>query len=198
MNKLLKVVLGVLATIVLGAIGSGLWERMLGPFLDWLTRSTIGLYASVAGTYRDSIYENAAKGFHEQHSLAMYTFVIGMLPFLYYLLLRRHPTETRGPNEPVRVFMRSRKGYWVILALTIAVFFSTSFSSLKIRHINETITFSLASIEIVRPLVGEQKYIDLRSRYFSMRSSKDFHSIYDELVKAAKEGQLKLPDYEPL
>ena len=198
MNKLLKVVLGVLATIVLGAIGSGLWERMLGPFLDWLTRATIGLYASIVGTYRDSIYESAAKGFHEQHSLATYTMIIGMLPFIYYLLLRRHPTVTRNPDDPMRVFMRSRKGYWVILALTIAVFFATSFSSLRIRHINETITFSLASTEIVRPLIGEQKYIDLRSRYFSMRSSKDFRAIYDELVKAAKEGHLKLPDYEHL
>jgi hypothetical protein len=198
MNKFFKVVLGVLATIVLGAVGSGLWERMLGPFLDWLTRSTIGLYASAVGTYRDSIYENAAKGLHEEHSLVVHTLIIAMIPLLYYFLLRRHPTETRDPNDPIRLFMRSRKGYWVIMFLTIIVFFGTVFTSLRIRHINETITYSLASIEIVRPFVGEQKYADLRSRYFAMRTTSDFRAIYEEVVTTAKENHRKLPEYEPL
>lgn len=198
MNKALKVVLGILATIVLGAIGSGLWERMLGPFLDWLTRSTIGLYASAVGTYRDSIYANAAKGFHEEHSLVIHTIVIGILPAIYYFLLVRHPTEISDPNEPARVFMRSRKGYWLILFLTVAVFFGTMFESLRIRHINETITFSLASIEIVRPHIGEERYVDLRSRYFAMRTTKDFRAIYEEVVDASKDSHRQLPDYEPL
>ena len=198
MNKFLKVVLGVFATIVLGAIGSGLWERMLGPFLDWLTRVTVGIYASVVGTYRDSIYESAAKGLHEEHSLVVHTMIIGLLPLLYYYLLRRHPTEHHDPNEPVRVFIRSRKGYWLLLFLTVAITFGTSFASLRFRHINETITFSLASFEIVRPFVGESKYIDLRSRYYAMRTAKEFQAIYAEITAAAKEHGRQLPDYEPL
>lgn len=44
-KKIIKIALGIAATIVLGAIGSGLWERFLGPFLDWLTRQTIGAFA---------------------------------------------------------------------------------------------------------------------------------------------------------
>jgi hypothetical protein len=198
MNKFVKVVLGILATIILGAIGSGLWERMLGPFLDWLTRATIGLYASAFSTYQDSIYANAAKGFHEAHSLAVYTLIIGILPLLYYILLRRHPTAVRDPNDPVRILIRSRKGYLLIMLLTVAIAFGTIFTSLRIRHINETITFSLASIEIVRPFVGEQRYADLRSRYFAMRTTKDFRGIYEEVMAAAKDNHRQLPDYEPL
>lgn len=198
MNKFLKVLLGIVATITLGAIGSGLWERMLGPSLDWLTHATVGMYASAVGSYSDSIYEKAANGFHEENSLALYGLVISLLPLSYYFLLRRHPTEKRDNSEPIGIFMRSRRGYWVILCLTIAVTLGTAFTSLRLRHINETITFSLASFEIIRPYIGESKYIELRSRYFSMRTTAEFHSIYSEIVNVAKEHSQRLPDYSPL
>lgn len=87
LSKSLKIIVGVIATIILGAIGSGLWERFLGPTLDWLTKASIGTIARGYGSYRDLIYASAAKGFHEAHSLALYTLVIGFLPMAYLLLL---------------------------------------------------------------------------------------------------------------
>ena len=198
MKRLINILLGIIATIILGAIGSGLWERLLGPFLDWLTKSTIGLYASVMLTYRDSIYENAAKGFHESNSLAVHTIVIMLLPLLYFYVLQRHPTKTRDPNDPVRLFIRSRRGYWLLFGLTIAVMFGTMFSALRLRHINETITYTLASFEIVRPSVGEAKYVELRSRYFAMRTAAEFQAIHEEVLAVAKQQGRILPAYEPL
>jgi hypothetical protein len=171
---------------------------MLGPFLDWLTKSTVGLYASIVGTYQDSIYESAAKGLHEEHSLVVHTVVIALLPFLYYYLLRRHPTHQRDPNEAFRLFIRSRSGYWFLMFLTVAMFFGTAFASLRLRHVNETITYSLSSFEIVRPIVGEARYVDLRARFYSMRTASEFQTIYVEVTSAAKRGGRALPLYDPL
>jgi hypothetical protein len=198
MNKFLKIILGIIATIILGAIGSGLWERMLGPLLDWITHATVGMYASLVSSYSDSIYEKAANGFHEENSLVLFTIFISFLPMSYYFLLKKHPTEKNDKSEPIGIFIRSRKGYWLILALTITVTLGTSFTSLKLRHINETITFSLTSIEIIRPHISEQKYLELRSRYYSMRTTKEFRAIYSEIVSVAKEHSQRLPDYSPL
>lgn len=200
LKKYVKIVLGILATILLGAIGSGLWERFLAPFLDWLARKTVGALAWGHMSYRDSIYENAAKGFHESHSLALYTLVIGLLPIAYWMILNLHPTEreTKNQNSAARSFVRSRKGYWVLFAATLVVFFNVMFSTLRLRHINETITYSLAAFEIVRPYVGEEQYLKYRSRYFSMRSAAEFDSIHNEVAQIADKYRLKLPDYKPL
>lgn len=200
LSKLLKVALGVLATIFLGAIGSGLWERFLGPALDWLTKVSIGAFAWGLSSYRDSIYSNAAKGFHEAHSLALYTLILGLLPLAYFFLLQHHPTRRRQPGSttPTREFIRSRRGYWFIVLLTAVIFVTVMFSSLRLRHINETITYSLATFEIVRPYVGEDRYVQYRSRYFSMRTATEFEAIHSEIVQVAREKKLRLPEYQPL
>ncbi len=49
--KYLKIIAGILATILLGAVGGGLWERVLSPALDKLSRAAIQL---VDGIYKDT------------------------------------------------------------------------------------------------------------------------------------------------
>lgn len=199
-KRFLKFTLGVIATIFLGAIGSGLWERFLGPFLDWLSRVTIGAFAWGHASYRDSIYSDAARGFHEAQSLALYTVFLGFLPLLYFWILRRHPTEKRAARDTsvFREIIRSRKGFWLIFALTMVVFISVMFSTLRLRHINETITYSLATFEIVRPFVGEDQYLRYRSRYFSLRTAVEFDALHKEILAVAKVHDIRLPEYQPL
>ncbi len=196
----LKVALGVIVTIFLGAIGSGLWERFLGPFLDWLSRITVGAFAWGHTSYRDSIYENAAKGFHEAHSLAVYTLALGILPMFYLFALQRHPTArgTAAAPSKFREFIRSRKGYWLVVVLTMIVFVAVNFSALRLRHINETITYSLATFEIVRPYVGEDQYVRYRSRYFALRTAAEFEALHREVQAVAMARGVQLPDYQPL
>lgn len=195
-----KFALGVIATIILGAIGSGLWERFLGPFLDWLARVTVGAFAWGHTSYRDSIYENAAKGFHEAHSLAVYTLVLGLLPMFYLFILLRHPTAqgtTAAPSK-FRETVRSRKGFWLVFILAMIVFVAVNFSALRLRHINETITYSLATFEIVRPYVGEDQYARYRSRYFALRTAAEFEVLHREVQAVAKARGVQLPNYQPL
>lgn len=199
--KLIRIIVGIVATIVLGAIGSGLWERFLGPALDGLTRVSIGVFSHGHNSYRDSIYESAAKGFHEAHALALYTLFLSLLPVGYMLILRRHPTRRTPQGSPpssLREFVRSRTGYWVVLILTAVVFVTVMFTTLRLRHINETITYSLAAFEIVRPYVGDQKYTIYRSRYFSMRTAAEFEALHREVLDVAKKHEVRLPEYQPL
>ena len=54
------------------------------------------------------------------------------------------------------------------------------------------------SQKIVRPHVGEAKYIELRSRYYSMRTTAEFRLLHKEVIDAAKSQGKKLPAYAPL
>lgn len=200
MRQFFKIVAGVAVTIFLGAVGSGLWERFMGPGLDWLTRATVGAISNGHTWYRDSIYVSASKGFHEAQALALYSLVLGLLPLLYAWLLLRHPVISATPRPPskTRDFMRSSSGYWLTFALTIVVFVTVTFNGLRLRHINETITYALASFEIVRPYVGEEQYARLRSRFYAMRTGAEFDEINRDLIAAAKKFAVKLPEYEPL
>lgn len=39
--------------------------------------------------------------------------------------------------------------------MAMVVIVATAFGSLRLRHINETITYSLVTFEIIRPYIGE-------------------------------------------
>lgn len=195
-----KALAAVATTVFLGALGSGFWEHFLGDWLDWLARQTVRAFAWGLTSYRDSIYETAAQGFHESHALALYTNFLAIIPFAYLLVLRRHPTAHRpqAPRSTTRDFIRSRKGYWLIVVLTMSVLVTVLFTTLRLRHINETITYSLGTFEILRPYMSERQYASYRSRYFSMHSAAEFDALHAEILALARSKHVRLPNYVPL
>ena len=70
-----KVLGGFAAAILLGAIGSGVWERLLSPLLDGGYRATVDLVSHVSVAYKDNIYLAASKGFREDLSLRTFSLV---------------------------------------------------------------------------------------------------------------------------
>ncbi|QOY53140.1 hypothetical protein [Candidatus Sulfurimonas baltica] len=60
MNSYLKIIAGMLATIILGAIGSGFWERILSPGFDKLQYFVVNKISFFYTGYLDSIYEDAS------------------------------------------------------------------------------------------------------------------------------------------
>lgn len=85
-----------------------------------------------------------------------------------------------------------------MFAAAMVVLATFSFNTLRLRHINETITYSLATFEILRPYVGEDKYFIFRSRYFATRTASQFDLLHKEIITIAAEKKLILPDYQPL
>ncbi|QKQ25157.1 hypothetical protein [Candidatus Reidiella endopervernicosa] len=85
-KTILKVIVGIIVTIVLGAIGSGVWERILSPALDWIYRFSVGLISKVSIDYKNNIYEAAEMGFHEDFSFRLFlitTLLLSLALLLY-------------------------------------------------------------------------------------------------------------------
>ena len=60
MNNFFKLIIGGIATIILGAIGSGVWEKLLSPLLSSIGGSISSFLSSVSTSYSDSLYSRAA------------------------------------------------------------------------------------------------------------------------------------------
>ena len=61
-NKLVKIILGVIGTILIGAIGSGVWERFLSPLIDSTASRLASLFSLVSKSYANSLYSDIGKG----------------------------------------------------------------------------------------------------------------------------------------
>ena len=78
---------GIIGGIFLGALGSGLWEKILSPTLLWLFEKASYLLNSISSNYMDSIYNEASNGFHEYYSFHEYLGFWEIVIFFYIYLL---------------------------------------------------------------------------------------------------------------
>ena len=83
-----------------------------------------------------------------------------------------------------------------VAVLTFAFFISLSVS----RHdaVHETATFAIRSTDILRPFVGEKRYVSLLSSYYQIHTAQDFYAFYDLLQQEAKANNVRLPNFKPL
>ncbi|MCC9162581.1 hypothetical protein LNA76_04505 [Alcaligenes sp. MMA] len=196
-TKLLKIISGIAATILLGAIGSGVWEKLLAPGLNWLATHTAQYISSISSRYRDDIYASAAAGFNEDYSFR--SFLIICLLITLTALIGAYWYNERMSGITKRVLGAS-KGWlhWTALAAAFTFALSTFLSVSRHEAVKRTTSYSIRSMEIVRPHIGEQAFHSLVSQYYQIRIAKDFEEFNNKLVQAAEEAKVRLPAFTPV
>ncbi len=198
-KKLLKWVVGLFGVIFLGAIGSGFWERCLSPFFNWLINLSVSAMSFLVSSYKDSIYLSAADGFHESPALFVQVLALGLLPTLYFSILIKHPQKWGGSGSgKFKDFVRSRKGYLLILFLTLSVFASFLLSAIKVSYINSVVTHSFKVIEVLSPHITDIEIKSLRAKFFSMKSFQDYESFKVDVNQKATKFGIVLPKLESI
>jgi len=201
MKSGVKIILGIIATIFLGAIGSGLWERFLSKFIDALVSLSIEFIDVIFKSYKDGIYETASLGFHENHSLQLFILFVGLLPFAYIRLLKRHPESKRESSEfdnKARAFLSSPKGFLLIQVLTLSVMISCLFIMSKISYTNRVITYSMRSLDIIKPYITNSEQDKLVSQFYQVRNTDDYDEFNKLIRNIAENNSLRLPKNAPL
>src|SRR4051794_11362648 len=79
MSTRVKWIVGIIGTIVLGALGSGLWDLCLRDFFVWSGHGILTLITLGIGSVRDSNYIEIAKGRTDR--VGIYLVSIGLFFF---------------------------------------------------------------------------------------------------------------------
>lgn len=191
-----------LGAIILGAIGSGLWSELLAPTWNLCLALVVKLFAYSSDSFRDSIYLEAAKGFHEKHSLAVLTLTLALIAGVYTgILMMLAFYRYERPKNTIRRFMKSEYEYVVFsffafVALTSIVMII--FIAIHSSYSNKVTTNSLNSIEIVAPYLGIEETLQLRSQFYSIKTRRDYDAFYSRMRLIGEKNKLDLPLSMPL
>lgn len=200
MNKWIKMIAAAVVTIILGAIGSGLWERFLSEFFDVVVNLLIELLDSIFTSYQDGIYESASLGFREEHSIFIASMIYMFVPMSYYILLMRYyiSRAKRRNNSELKIFVHSKNVYKFLWVMTISAVIFSLLVVTKKSYTNRVISYSLRSIDIVRPYISEKEHNLLLSQYYQIRSADDFEEFNQSVTELAELHSLRLPSRGPL
>ncbi len=106
LSRLRKVALGLVGTVLLGALGSGLWELGLRPGGQWLAKAFLTAVTLGSSYLKDRVYIEAARGYHEAGAneafellilFAFWTFGAGSM-LLDHQLRRAHREAERAAS----------------------------------------------------------------------------------------------------
>jgi len=192
---------GVIAgTIVLGAIGSGVWETVLRPVLPQLANFFLSIATFGLKQLRDGLYVEIARGSYGNAALQTYEAIVSAVCGLNIVVLGTGFFVLRleaGRPQPraVSTLLRSRKafiGLQVVLAIITGIVFvnliTTSYEVRASAHIEQY-------ERIVSPYLSDKERLVLASRIGQMRTREDYQRIISDLDNVAKRCKLNVPDF---
>lgn len=193
----------VLGAIVLGAIGSGLWDRMGDPILQMLSGAVINGIDLVVGSYKDTIYRQASYGFREYPSTFLFKIFIFFLTALYLAVVVSHPAVSRGERAQnlggrARKAIRSRGGFFLLVALALVALSSFYATSTQLSYTNRVILFAEVSIDRLAPFLTDQEEEELLASFRSVRSAADYYLFYDRIIALHEANRLPHHSVPPL
>lgn len=197
--KSVKIVSGVFAAIILGAIGSGIWEKILSPVLSVCSEAIINLISSISISYKNSIYSNAANGFHEKHSLTLLIWFLFAIVGLYCgMFLRMLIKKDKKVEKSTFDAFMSKSFFYIFAFLTLIVISMAAFMGIKENYTNKITTWSLRSIEILSFNISNETYCELKSSFYKIENAKDFYDFYEKLQTISGKYNVKIPQFDPL
>lgn len=191
---MLKILIGGIGVILMGAIGSGVWEEILKPFVYFLAKVLLEIMSSLFSGYKDGIYEKASDGFREYPSMFILIFFLAILSVFYQILPSLHPcSQKKNTKSLVIKIMESKNGYLITWFLSIAAMSCLFTFMTQIVFTNKIITFAEKSIKITSPYIQEEERLLLISEFSSMKNFNDFQKFENRLNEIANKNNIDLP-----
>ena len=129
-------------TIVLGAIGSGVWEWLLKPALAGSTDFLLSVGTLGVKTFKDSVYADIARGLHEDASLRLLSLVLSVGPgfvtgLFMVLLVALHRVKAEKEALP-SVSHRLLTGVSISMVVFLLAF--SLIQTVRISYVNRAAT----------------------------------------------------------
>jgi len=193
LQKFLRWLWSVTGALVIGILGSALWEKAVSPAFSSASAFTVSFFSGVSQSYQDSIYQRAARDVPD-----LYAIKIAFLILFIAGVVLLAPQCSRWLDEFTindRLKVRLRRFLRMNAVSTGIALLAMSFLAFsKVNAAAEIKESSLRSMEIARAKISDAEYVRLRSMFYSINTKADFLAFKAALIKEAQKANIsKLP-----
>ncbi|PYI73571.1 MAG: hypothetical protein DMF08_03100 [Verrucomicrobia bacterium] len=192
-------ILGGISTVVLGALGSGLWSGVFAPLGSFAFRGLLSIVTLGLAAAKDSVYRRAALGFAERASELLLAALAGgviAIPICMLLFAMIFPRL----RKRLKTGSFDRHSNWVQSVLFCTQLFVTSIllvQILLVAYTNSVVAHFHQSLAIVAPHVSDDQLMLYKARFAKVRSRKDFIQLYSDVQLVAEKNGKKQDEFSP-
>ena len=209
----------IVGILLLGIIGSALWEKVISPLSTFLFLKISNLLSVLFTDWNNSLYTKISNSYYDRASVSMFLFVYGLVFGVFFALsLKSTPLfkkltvlltldkndedDTLPEIQKSSTSSTSVKKKQNIVAnfctyLTVLILFIfVAFNAGEISYTEYTKSAILSNLEIVSPYIEDNEYKTLKSNFHSMDCEDDFINLVQELSEIATEYNLELKEVQ--
>jgi hypothetical protein len=195
MTKPTKWILGVLGTIVLGALGSGFWELFMRDFFTWIGRGILSVITLGITSVRDSFYVDVAKGRTDRVGLYLVSYALFLLGVLSGFIFGKGWRRKRM-NAPETISERDvRIVRWSIVFCIASFVVTMLFRSITVSYVSGAVDHFEQTYTVCAPYLPANERELIRSQFAQIRTKDDYVAVLARLQEVAAKNNLKLPKF---
>jgi len=191
-NKFLKFLLYFLGAVLISALGGGLWDLALWPFLQWTNQTIIEFLIGLSTGFSNYLYRGVGglrESFYAWKTLGFMLLILVTLPLIYYSYWRlesvaQQASEFRDKLRKIR--------YRMVLLMLLAIAGAALFAEGREYYTYQLRSQMANSIEIVAPYVPTQALLQLKSDFRGIKSKKDYEQLKIQLERIAADNNKEL------
>ena len=196
-TALTKRAIQLVGTILIGALGSALWDVALKPSLLFLGTFMLDVATLGLNSLRDGMYADAAKGNVERASVSAYLMIVGVFSGLLCAPLIIHVIERRaakpaGPRPERNASRTIRTDLWLV---PLAIGLSMSVQAFRINYVITAAAYFEQLERIVAPFVSAQDRLQFESRFARLTTRQEYVQLVDELRGLARDNKVSTPTF---
>lgn len=185
-----------MSTLLIGALGSGLWEAVLKPSMLWFGTFALDVATLGLNSLRDSMYLEVAKGTCERAALATYSMITGaacglLIGTVLIAYQRRKKKETKKNEQ----YGKDTKALWPVVTVTLMFVTIIFFQSYRVSYISRAASHVEQMIAIVSPYLSPEQLSIYRSKFALVSNRGEYISLVTELHRIAQDNSVKAPRF---
>ncbi len=192
-----KYILSLIGIVLLGSLSNPAWDFVVKPLCVLLYKITLNISVLGLEVFKNQIYRDIAKGFHEHPSLQLYGIVLScaIVAYLFLglrLLKKKFTSQQKVDSPPLA------KNY-IFYAILLCCGFSAGFFFVQLTkesYINNAITHYNQLVQITKPYITQDEFDLYNSRFAQIRNKDDYSKLIRELEGIASEYSLLVPNFK--
>ncbi|MFN2475308.1 MAG: hypothetical protein ABR526_03085 [Chthoniobacterales bacterium] len=196
------------ATLVVGALGSGLWSVVFEPVGSLILRNALSVATLGISAARDDTYQRAAAGFTDRSSHALLSFLAAFVMVLPFILLALKSlvikaVERRQNLSAVDAEAREqrRANSWRTVNLLIAAeSLIVGFAVIQIfltLYSDDVVSAFRQELAVIAPYITPDERVMYEARFASVERREQFVTLLDELNGVAERHGAKRSKFAP-
>lgn len=190
-SKLKKKALWLAGTLLVGALGSGLWEAALKPSLFWVGTFVLDVATLGLTSLRDGLYEDVAKGSYERASVMIMALFFGLLSGAIFGVSMKYLVRKSANISIDEPLTRTRR--WLPIAIAIAYSMILMIQCFRIMYIVRASNHLDQMMRIISPYASEEQILLLDSHIARMKTRDEYLTVADELHAMSKSQGITPP-----